>query len=168
MFEGRTPFNVLGGGYQRPFELATLRLSNMLGILPKCALPEPSAQMVFAGSSCSEQLAHIHALQASTTARLPSCQPPHAMFTSATPHTNMLAECFHSWGQELSKAHLRLKCWLLAGGQLCPENEELLTQQGGCLVFRGEEVIFRHDDSGILKYTNVDAMIAACNRTVSR
>ena len=56
----------------------------------------------------------------------------------------------------------------MAGGQLCPENAELLTQQGGCLVFRGEDVIFRHDDSGILKYTNVDALIAACNRTVSR
>ena len=39
MFEGQTAFNVLGGGYQRPFELATLRLSNMIGILPKCALP---------------------------------------------------------------------------------------------------------------------------------
>ena len=37
VYEGSTPFNVLGGGYQRPFELATLRLSNMAGILPKCA-----------------------------------------------------------------------------------------------------------------------------------
>lgn len=65
-------------------------------------------------------------------------------------------------------ACLRLVCWRVAGGQLCPEKEELLTQQGGCLVFRGEDVIFRHDDSGILKYTDVDALIAACNRTVSR
>jgi hypothetical protein len=37
VFEGATPFDVLGPGYQRPFELATLRLSNMIGILPKCA-----------------------------------------------------------------------------------------------------------------------------------
>lgn len=29
-------FNTLGEGYQRPFELATLRLQNMAGILPKC------------------------------------------------------------------------------------------------------------------------------------
>ena len=36
VFEGQTPFDVLGPGYQRPFELATLRLSNMIGILPKC------------------------------------------------------------------------------------------------------------------------------------
>ena len=43
VFEGQTPFNVLGGGYQRPFELATLRLSNMIGILPKCALPKLSS-----------------------------------------------------------------------------------------------------------------------------
>ncbi|CAK0785934.1 hypothetical protein CVIRNUC_009147 [Coccomyxa viridis] len=82
VFEGRTPFNVLGGGYQRPFELATLRLSNMVGILPK-------------------------------------------------------------WGQ------------------LCPPDEALLTQQGGSLVFRGQDVVFRHDDSGILKYTDVDALVAA-------
>ena len=29
-------FDSLGAGYQRPFELATLRLQNMAGILPKC------------------------------------------------------------------------------------------------------------------------------------
>ena len=43
VFEGATPFNVLGGGYQRPFELATLRLSNMMGILPKCECTTPEA-----------------------------------------------------------------------------------------------------------------------------
>ena len=48
VFEGRTPFDVLGSGYQRPFELATLRLSNMIGILPKCALPKPSQQKAYA------------------------------------------------------------------------------------------------------------------------
>lgn len=31
---GKSPFDILGDGYQRPFELATLRLSNMIGILP--------------------------------------------------------------------------------------------------------------------------------------
>ena len=40
VFEGTTQlgkaFNTLGEGYQRPFELATLRLQNMAGILPKC------------------------------------------------------------------------------------------------------------------------------------
>ena len=49
----------------------------------------------------------------------------------------------------------------MAGGQLCPPNEALLTQQGGSLVFRGQDVVFRHDDSGILRYTDVDALIAA-------
>lgn len=29
-------FNVLGSGYQRPLELATLRLLNMTGILQRC------------------------------------------------------------------------------------------------------------------------------------
>ena len=39
VFEGTRlgqAFDVLGSGYQRPFELATLRLQNMAGILPKC------------------------------------------------------------------------------------------------------------------------------------
>ncbi len=36
VFDSPTPFDVLGTGYQRPFELATLRLFNMIGILPKC------------------------------------------------------------------------------------------------------------------------------------
>ncbi|EIE18540.1 hypothetical protein COCSUDRAFT_60209 [Coccomyxa subellipsoidea C-169] len=82
VFEGATPFNVLGGGYQRPLELATLRLSNMMGILPK-------------------------------------------------------------WSE------------------LCPPDESLLTQQGGSLVFQGEKVIFSHTDSGILKYTDLDALLDA-------
>ncbi len=36
VFEASSPFDILGKGYQRPFELATLRLFNMAGILPKC------------------------------------------------------------------------------------------------------------------------------------
>lgn len=36
VFEASSPFDILGSGYQRPFELATLRLFNMVGILPKC------------------------------------------------------------------------------------------------------------------------------------
>lgn len=36
VFDSPTPFDILGTGYQRPFELATLRLFNMIGILPKC------------------------------------------------------------------------------------------------------------------------------------
>ena len=32
----RQPFDVLGSGYQRPFELATLRLFHMMGVLSKC------------------------------------------------------------------------------------------------------------------------------------
>ena len=44
VFEGASPFNVLGTGYQRPFELATLRLRNMVGILPECALPRSAGE----------------------------------------------------------------------------------------------------------------------------
>ena len=35
---GNSLFNVLGKDYQRPFELATLRLNNMVNILPRCEL----------------------------------------------------------------------------------------------------------------------------------
>jgi hypothetical protein len=37
VFEGATPFDIVGEGYQRPFELATLRLFNMVGGLPPAA-----------------------------------------------------------------------------------------------------------------------------------
>mmetsp|Transcript_4455 Transcript_4455/g.7425 ORF Transcript_4455/g.7425 Transcript_4455/m.7425 type:complete len:299 (+) Transcript_4455:20-916(+) len=80
VFEGPTPFDILGTGYQRPFELATLRLFNMQAVLTNWA-------------------------------------------------------------------------------ELSPPNEALLTQQGGTLAFNGEETIFRYNDSGILKYTDVDALL---------
>ena len=51
-----------------------------------------------------------------------------------------------------------------AGSELCPDNVELLTQQGGCLVLRGQRVIYRHDDSGILKYVDCDAVLEAVSR----
>lgn len=75
-------FDILGSGYQRPFELATLRLQNMAGVLSK-------------------------------------------------------------WGD------------------LAPAEKRLLTQQGGCLVFEGCELLFRHSDPGILKYADVDAVVRA-------
>lgn len=81
VFDGSTPFDILGTGYQRPFELATLRLFNMVNILPR-------------------------------------------------------------WGQ------------------LCPPDRELLVQQGGTLVLDGTDVIYRHDDSGILKYTDLDQLLS--------
>ncbi|GIL61004.1 hypothetical protein Vafri_15429 [Volvox africanus] len=82
VFDSPTPFDVLGPGYQRPFELATLRLFNMMGILPK-------------------------------------------------------------WSE------------------LCPPDPRLLTQQGGCLVFSGEQVLLKHVDSGILRYADVDDILKA-------
>ena len=44
---------------------------------------------------------------------------------------------------------------------MSPPKEDLLTQQGGTVAFRGTEVVFKHADSGILKFTNVDEMLAA-------
>ncbi|KAG2431344.1 hypothetical protein HYH02_013334 [Chlamydomonas schloesseri] len=82
VFDSPTPFDILGSGYQRPFELATLRLFNMMGILPK-------------------------------------------------------------WQE------------------LCPPDTSLLTQQGGALVFSGTSVVYKHVDSGILRYTEPDAILQA-------
>ena len=42
----RSPFDVLGKGYQRPFELATLRLSNMIGILPNWGELVPNSELI--------------------------------------------------------------------------------------------------------------------------
>ncbi|KAL3160882.1 hypothetical protein ABBQ38_009275 [Trebouxia sp. C0009 RCD-2024] len=79
---GRQAFDILGTGYQRPFELATLRLNHMVNILPR-------------------------------------------------------------WGA------------------LSPSNSALLTQQGGTLLFKDEETLFRQDDSGILRYTSLTDLTAA-------
>lgn len=49
----------------------------------------------------------------------------------------------------------------LAGGELCPAEERLLTQQGGAIVFRGDCTVFRHSDSGILKYVRLADVLAA-------
>jgi hypothetical protein len=38
VFSGFTPFDMWGTGYLRPNELATLRLFNLVGILPRCTL----------------------------------------------------------------------------------------------------------------------------------
>lgn len=42
----RSPFDVLGKGYQRPFELATLRLSNMIRILPNWGELVPNSELI--------------------------------------------------------------------------------------------------------------------------
>jgi hypothetical protein len=60
---GKSPFDIIGEGYQRPFELATLRLNNMIGILPNwgelvskdALITMQGGTMVFEGSN----LAHL-------------------------------------------------------------------------------------------------------------
>lgn len=79
---GSSAFNILGKDYQRPFELATLRLNHMVNILPR-------------------------------------------------------------WGA------------------LSPPNTSLLTQQGGTLLLQDEQTVFRQNDAGILKYTDISSLTAA-------
>ena len=50
---------------------------------------------------------------------------------------------------------------LTPGGELCPPDTSLLTQQGGTLVFSGSSVVFKHVDSGILRYTDPEAILQA-------
>ncbi|KAJ8901130.1 hypothetical protein NDN08_004990 [Rhodosorus marinus] len=82
IFTSPNLFDVLGTGFQRPFELATLRLGNMRSIL-------------------------------------------------------------QNWDE------------------LKPKETEQLTWQGGAIVFQGENVIFKHVDTGILTYADVDKMLKA-------
>ena len=49
----------------------------------------------------------------------------------------------------------------VAGGELCPAEERLLTQQGGAIVFRGNSTVLKHSDSGILKYVRLADVLAA-------
>lgn len=85
VFGGSTPFDVLGTGYQRPFELATQRLFNMNTVLS-------------------------------------------------------------NWSK------------------LAPAKEDLLTQQGGTIIFRGGQDVFFHKDSGILMYANVDDVLSSLEK----
>jgi hypothetical protein len=42
----------------------------------------------------------------------------------------------------------------------------LLVQQGGTLLFKGTQTLWRHNDSGILKYTDIDALLAAADEAL--
>jgi len=75
-------FDALGDGYLRPFELATVRLQNMISVLSR-------------------------------------------------------------WEQ------------------LIPDNKDLIVQQGGTLVFDGEDCTYRYDDKGILVYAPLEEVLAA-------
>jgi hypothetical protein len=48
-------FSVLGDGYQRPFELATVRLNNMIGSLSNCAQQKSHIVSHAAGSLFSQR-----------------------------------------------------------------------------------------------------------------
>ena len=56
----------------------------------------------------------------------------------------------------------------VAGGSLSPPNPALLTQQGGTLLFKDEDTVFRQDDAGILKYTNIADLTNAVSKLQQR
>ena len=117
--------DVLGKGYQRPLELATLRLFNMNLVLSHCEwdgqhqvpLPRlsPAGRSNRVGAGLTDGAQALRpcivggpALMARDT---PDIRPPPA----GPP----------------------------AGKELAPERESLLTQQGGALVFDGQQTVFR-------------------------
>ena len=114
---GRQLFDVLGSGYQRPFELATLRLFHMYGVLSKCK---------------KLRLQHVR-------------QP-----------ASCCVGCCQLCTQSSMLNHLDA-----AGAELSPPNAELLTQQGGTLIFRGEQVLYSYKDRGILTYTPLNEVMQA-------
>lgn len=52
------------------------------------------------------------------------------------------------------------------GKELSPPDSNLLVQQGGTLVFKGTDVVWRWNDSGILKYTDISKLLAAAEAAV--
>ena len=84
VFEKAGPFDILGKDYQRPMELATLRLNSMVTVLSR-------------------------------------------------------------WSE------------------LAPPDAALLPRLGGAVVLRGRRTVFRHDDAGILKYCDLDALVKAAS-----
>lgn len=52
--------------------------------------------------------------------------------------------------------------------KLAPPNKELITQQGGVLIFEGRKLIKRFDDKGILVYTPIEEILEAVRATVSK
>ena len=55
-----------------------------------------------------------------------------------------------------------------AGGSLSPPNTALLTQQGGTLLFKDEDTVFRQDDAGILMYTDIADLTSAISKLQQR
>lgn len=58
-------------------------------------------------------------------------------------------------------------CVHLSGDALCPPKTDLITQQGGTLLFEGDNVIFQHRDSGILVTPDVDELMRAASQASS-
>lgn len=52
----------------------------------------------------------------------------------------------------------------LPGDDLCPPKTDLITQQGGTLLFEGEDLIYKHRDSGILITPDVDELMKAATK----
>lgn len=158
IYDSPNPFDVLGTGYQRPFELATLRLFNMIGILPKCECKEDDLILcelflrlsiivwewsfghclILSANSC------MYVMQGKfSVLQIPVGLGIGILFLSK----KSLTDQAHS---KIYRSNYRFAC--LTDRWVC-DCSGLLVQQGGTICFNGTETIFRHDDSGILKYT---------------
>jgi len=50
---------------------------------------------------------------------------------------------------------------LMRWDTLTPKDKDLILQRGGALVFEGQRVVYRHDDPGILRFADVEQLVAA-------
>ncbi|CAM9558770.1 unnamed protein product [Chrysoparadoxa australica] len=83
---------------------------------------------------------------------------------------HLITDCLCPGGtRPLELATLRLQNMiqiLTKWPKLAPENSELITQQGGTLVFEGKDVIYEYKDKGILVYTDILDMLRAIGARV--
>jgi hypothetical protein len=135
VYEGSTPFDVLGTGYQRPMELATLRLFNMVqqGFTAGAAGFHGMHAMCVGlwVCGCWES---PHSPQASHF--FPGCgNLPRAM-TRLGARAISCAALLARWHQQPHPLPTIQIGILPKWAELSPPNEELLVQQGGCGVSR--------------------------------
>lgn len=170
MLTHHAPLAVLGKGYQRPFELATLRLYNMNTVLGNCEAtttgcfargpPACLARLCIgcvrlyntntclATVSCGGWLEECAAVEEDLRLLLGSLLPTAAGWICCSdrlegcPATHRPDRSRFSW-----RSHHGCKAatpaLAAAGKDLAPSNAQLLTQQGGCIAFDGQSTIFR-------------------------
>jgi hypothetical protein len=51
--------------------------------------------------------------------------------------------------------------------KLAPQDSQQLVQHGGSILLRGDEILYSHEDSGVLMITDVEALMAVVQAATS-